>query len=114
MACKSVLYMLTPPRIGYHTSLPSFTAAVEADALAFRPLGEKIHSYTRVLRDRASATPNSSAGDRGKDKEKDREREDDGGEQEVEFEVYHVRVFFYFVFFIGFVGCGMWAVDCGC
>lgn len=49
--------------------------------MSFRPLGEKIHSYTRVLRDRASATPNA-----------DKEREDDGGAQEVEFEVYHVRL----------------------
>lgn len=64
--------------IGYLTALSEFEAAVEADARTFRPPGERIHAYTRVLRD---------IHEKGKEREVE--------EQEVEFEVYHVRILIY-------------------
>ncbi|KAF7796919.1 hypothetical protein EIP86_008104 [Pleurotus ostreatoroseus] len=64
---EGLLSEFVPP--GYLTSESEFEAAVEEDARAFRPLGKKIHSYKRVLRE--------------KGKEKATE------DQEVEFEVYH-------------------------
>ncbi|KAJ3552859.1 hypothetical protein NM688_g3931 [Phlebia brevispora] len=72
---EGLLAKVIPPRsvLSYITSPSEFTAAVEADARTFRPFGEKISSYTRVLRD---------VNEKGKGKAQVEE-------QEVEFEVYH-------------------------
>ncbi|KAI4524036.1 acyl-CoA N-acyltransferase, partial [Schizophyllum commune Loenen D] len=72
---EGTLSKFIPP--GYYTDESEFRKRVSEDALAFKPLGERIHTYTR---------PSPTAV--GKGKGKDTASDPDSAEV-VEFEVYH-------------------------
>lgn len=72
-------HTLTHERLGYLKDDEAFQKKVDEDALEFKPLGTKIHSYTRPVE--------------GKDRAAVGETLDPQSEDVIEFEVYHVRFF---------------------
>ncbi|KAG9126419.1 histone acetyltransferase 1 [Ceratobasidium sp. 392] len=72
---EGTLYKFIPP--DYNKSFDTFKSVVEKDAVAFKPLGEKIHSYTR----------RAAGKGKGKGKEAGPVAEDDP--DAVVYEVYH-------------------------
>ncbi|KAI5831336.1 histone acetyltransferase type B [Schizophyllum commune Tattone D] len=75
---EGTLSKFIPP--GYYTDEAEFSKRVSEDALAFKPPGERIHTYTR---------PSPTAAGKGKGKDT---TSDPNNENVVEFEVYHVRI----------------------
>jgi histone acetyltransferase 1 len=89
---EGTLYKFIPPGIyfdhminvpgscfsDYSKSIEAFQATVEKDAATFKPLGEKIHSYTR------------RAAGRGKGKSKETSSVEEDDSNAVVYEVYHV------------------------
>ncbi|KAL1681188.1 acyl-CoA N-acyltransferase [Schizophyllum commune] len=72
---EGTLSKFIPP--GYYTNEAEFSKRVSEDALAFKPPGERIHTYTR---------PSPTAAGKGKGKDT---TSDPNNENVVEFEVYH-------------------------
>ncbi|OCH85215.1 histone acetyltransferase type B [Obba rivulosa] len=79
---EGTLSQFIPP--GYDTDPKAFAARVEADAISFKPPGERIYSYSRPARQRGWAPS------KGKDRASEPgSLENDEEEDVVEFEVYH-------------------------
>ncbi|KAB5594101.1 Histone acetyltransferase [Ceratobasidium theobromae] len=72
---EGTLYKFIPP--DYSKSTDAFQATVEKDAASFKPLGEKIHSYTR------------RAAGRGKGKSKETSPVGEDDPDAIVYEVYH-------------------------
>ena len=72
--------LLISADVGYYTNEAEFSKRVSEDALAFKPPGERIHTYNR---------PSPTAAGKGKGKDT---TSDPNNENVVEFEVYHVRI----------------------
>lgn len=66
--------------LDYSKSTDAFQATVEKDAASFKPLGEKIHSYTR------------RAAGRGKGKSKETSPVGEDDPDAIVYEVYHVSL----------------------
>ena len=62
---------------------------MEEDARTFRPFGEKIHSYKRVLRNKK---PDSAKGKQKESADSDENGSKDDEGVEVEYEVWHVSL----------------------